>query len=110
VLRLLGDLDGIRTHGHLIKSQVLYRLSYEISASKAGANVHAFNLNMQVLVKKNTNKNLESRSWELVHIKYRLGFFTFVDPKQGFWTYLIDKLWKVSAKNRSVNCYAATSA
>ncbi len=25
-----GDLDGIRTHGHLIKSQVLYQLSYEI--------------------------------------------------------------------------------
>lgn len=24
------DLDGIRTHDHLIKSQVLYRLSYEI--------------------------------------------------------------------------------
>ena len=28
--RLLSDLDGIRTHDPLIKSQVLYRLSYEI--------------------------------------------------------------------------------
>ncbi len=28
--RLQCDLDGIRTHDPLIKSQVLYRLSYEI--------------------------------------------------------------------------------
>lgn len=26
------DPDGARTHDHLIKSQVLYRLSYEINA------------------------------------------------------------------------------
>jgi hypothetical protein len=34
------DPAGIRTQGHLIKSQVLYRLSYGISAYlKAGAKV-----------------------------------------------------------------------
>jgi hypothetical protein len=40
-LILSCDLDGTRTHDTLIKSQVLYRLSYEIKLafSKSGAKI-----------------------------------------------------------------------
>lgn len=42
LLSRLCDLDGIRTHDHLIKSQVLYRLSYEIGYLKKNNRSRSF--------------------------------------------------------------------
>ncbi len=36
-----GDPGGNRTHGHLIKSQVLYRLSYRIKEKSVPQKKHA---------------------------------------------------------------------
>ncbi len=35
ISRKTGDRGGIRTHDHLIKSQVLYRLSYAVNMTEA---------------------------------------------------------------------------
>ena len=43
---LLGDLGGTRTHGPLIKSQLLYQLSYEVFPVASGFNRFA-GANMQ---------------------------------------------------------------
>lgn len=52
------DLDGIRTHDSLIKSQVLYQLSYEIMFlkslfSKTAAKISSWNAKKQTSPKKN---------------------------------------------------------
>lgn len=62
---VLSDLDGTRTHDSLIKSQVLYRLSYEIKNqrfSKAGAKVCQIFRKKQDAAKKNSNENLGQSS------------------------------------------------
>src|SRR5712692_9482872 len=43
VARLLGEPGGTRTHDPLIKSQVLYRLSYGLRAACVGAGLRTVN-------------------------------------------------------------------
>ena len=67
--RLQCDLDGIRTHDSLIKSQVLYRLSYEIIVPKKGlfsktaAKIHPWVAKKQTSLKIFTNDYLASPSY-----------------------------------------------